>query len=144
MNPREPVEALRPGEIAFFFDLWPNTAKQKGPHPTKQRTFVFEIEGKARPMLVLDRLDRQYDTRWYRVLRITTKPNRGDGRRREECYRLGRCVNPDKESYVVLEPLVHPETLLQGESVSHAPIKPLDRVVFDNVFRILTDRLLRR
>jgi hypothetical protein len=123
---KSPEVRLEPGDIAFFVDLWPNTAEKAGPHPHKEKTLCYTIEGKARPMLVWQRLDRRGGATWYRLSKFTTKGTGVDGKPRKGCQLVGKLVDPEKNSYLELEPFAHPDNLMEPLS-SHRPIKRLDQ-----------------
>jgi hypothetical protein len=129
-------------DVAYFVYLHLDTAERERPHPTKKGEWIYAVAGKPRPMLVLRRLrERAYGgCRRFLVLRLTSKSQDGKGNPREGVMRIGKCIHPDTESFLVLEPLLVPENLLDKKEDGARVLKPCDPLIFDNVLKIVTKR----
>ncbi len=130
------------GDVAYFVHLHLDTAAVKGAHPRQTATWVYHVEGKPRPMLVLTCL-KQCDRgrRWFLVLPITTKGYDGKGRRRSDVEPIGRCIDPDRDSFVRVEPCRLPENLLFCGNGGSAIVRSCDPLGVGNALKILEHKL---
>ena len=125
------------GQVARFIKLHLDTLVRKDKHPHKEGESIYTIDGKTRPMLVLERLSRERGRRWFRVLPITTKGRDEGGNRRDDVEPIDNCIEADKVSFVEMRPQWLPDNLFDGSI-----IKPCDPIVFGHVLRILSTRRL--
>lgn len=74
MTEQESTRLPNEGEAAYFVHLHLTTVRPKGPHPHRHGEWVYEANGKPRPMLVIRALPkRDRGARWFLALPITSK-----------------------------------------------------------------------
>jgi hypothetical protein len=110
-TPRE-GQTLRAGDVVYFCDFHLNTARSVSDKPVYANTYVYEVHGKPRPMLVLDEIgEDKSGTKFFRVLKLSTKTS-------EFKHKLGyRHIGPildDRASYADQTPYCLPENLVAG------------------------------
>ncbi|MBW3596871.1 MAG: hypothetical protein KY475_06290 [Planctomycetes bacterium] len=142
MSRRFASQPLPPGSIAYFMYLHLNTARWVR-RAEKKGHDVYDVEAKARPVLVLDeQVIYEHGAKWYRVLRVTsTKPIDSRGKLRRGYEFFGPYVDPEKVSYIFCYPEWYPENLVYPDG---GPTKQLDRMVYDNLIKVITAKALRR
>lgn len=125
------------GDIVYFVYLHLDTAKYDRPHPVIEGECIYAVAGKPRPMLVVERLEREYGgRRRFMAFRFTSKNQDGRGNPRKRVIPIGRCISPDQNSFLVLEPLFLPENLLHEKHGSPSVLRRLDPLGFGNILRI--------
>lgn len=130
--------------VAYFMDLHLNSAVCHGRHEFKPDHWVYRLDAKARPMLVVRSGRNDRGCRWYHVLRITTKGCDAQGRRKPQLVSIGKLIDGDAASFVDIEShLLLPDTLIHVVDGKDSVVKTLDRDDFDNIVRMAGDRLLR-
>jgi len=102
--------ALHAGQVAQFVFLHKDTARRVG--NVDQETFVYEVNAKSRPMLVLARSRVEHGGRVYPVAPITSRGCKPDGTVKRNHRFIGDCIERGKMSYVKLEVEYYPECLL--------------------------------
>lgn len=114
MSAPKPSPPLSERDIAYCYCLHLNTATIKTP-PNGKGHAIFEVEGKARPVVILsdDRRD-EFGARWYRVARTTTKPHDKNGNIKRGYKRIGTCVDPERVSYLFCYPEWYPANLVKN------------------------------
>lgn len=138
------VNELAEGTIAYFFQLHLDTAVKREPHPNRADVWHFQVEGKARPMLIWNIGPNDRGCRWLRVFRITTKPLDSRDRARPNLIRAPGLVNENVVSYVDADSNLNiPESLLQQDDRSRTVIR-LDRLVFQGLMTELNRFMLSR
>lgn len=136
--------ALAERTVAYFMELHPNSAVCHARHEFKANHWVYRVEAKARPMLILGvgRYDR--GCRWYRVLRITTKGYDGQGQRKPQLMSIGKLLDGDSVSFVDVESVLQlPDNLVHARDGGNSVLTILGREDFDHIVRTVGDRLLR-
>jgi hypothetical protein len=134
-----------PGErdIAYFVDLHLDTVAILQAD-RKEKHWIYTVVGKPRPMVVMRRLPgRERGRVWFRVLRITSKGLDEQGRLLPDMQRIGRCIDPDRESFVKLEALKLPENMLSAMDGSSSVHQPCDPLSFGNAVKVLQFKMLR-
>ena len=127
------------GDFAYFVDLDLKTVTRTGPHPHREKVWVYRVEGKAHPMLVvsIDR-NREPGRSWYIVLPVTTKGLDRRGNVKPKMFRIGGCVDEDKESFLRLERYRYPENMLDCDS-EHSPVsKQCDPEAYGHILKIVS------
>jgi hypothetical protein len=134
----------REGEAAYFVHLHLDTAKQGTMRPLTPDVYLYQVEGKPRPMLVIRQLPgRERGRRWFLTLPITSKGRREDGSVLSNVQPIGNCIDVDKQSYVKLEVHRLPENLLNRKDGGQLVVKPCDPMGFRNAVRIVSHKMLR-
>jgi hypothetical protein len=128
------------GDVVYFIHLHLDTVELKGPHPYKKGEWKYTVDGKPRPMLVLQSLSEQAygKGRRFKVLRFTTKNLDGKGNPRKNVIPMGRCIDPDTDSFLVAELLWLPQKLLHGKPGATCVLRRFDPLEFGNILRCLT------
>ncbi len=127
---------LHEGDIAYFMHLQNNTAKILREHDRIPKTYICEVEAKARPMVIVHVLRRDRGTQWYEVFPITTKGQKETGELRDELVPIGRAIDPDIESFAEITPQRYPQNLYSGWVVCGEG----NREQLDNLLRIYTHK----
>lgn len=147
---KHPIEPRLPGdgEVAEFFYLHLNTARNVGPHEHIEKTFVFSVDGKARPMLVMRALRKKNrDRHWFLVLPITSKRMDGSDKPRKDIVWLGKLLvessgrDGPNESGVICEVNRLPDNLM-GPNYERRPVKKLDPMTFRNILSLVRHNVL--
>lgn len=132
------------GQVAYFVQLHLETAQEREKHPHLQRVRVYSVDGKARPMLVLTQLSKPArGRRWFLVLPITSKGQDARGRTRTDVQRIGNCLDPERPSFVKLEPVRLPDNLLSSGCGQTPVVQPCDPQAFGNAVKVLMHCVLR-
>lgn len=137
---------LEVGSVYRFWVLWPDKAQKMRRHECLKGVSYFNVPGKARPVLVVDRCRQtHHGVRHYWVLPFTTKGKREDGSLKEDHVFVGRCINADRESYLVLDVLRYPENLAEKSAANntHEEIEPYDRVLLAGIVNHVNHKRLR-
>ena len=138
------VPDLADGDVVYFVYLHLNTVDTGKPvrRSHKERTYFYEVEGKARPMLVCgDPLERN-GIKWHRVCPLTTKGLDESGKTKKGYIPVGNLIHPEKVSYLCCHPELYPENLLSVKNGSKCAVKRLDPQDMTSLMSILT-KLLR-
>lgn len=139
-----PTHQPKEGDVATFMHLHLSTATKKGKHPHREGHWVVEVEGKARPMLIIRALPNKDRGRWwFLAMPITSKGKDESGRTRRNVESIGNCLETTRESFVELEVRKYPENLLHFEQGGSPLITPCDQDAFRNFFRIVSHKALR-
>ncbi|MEI8376250.1 MAG: hypothetical protein WCJ35_25800 [Planctomycetota bacterium] len=128
-------------EIAEFVHLHLDTVAVNGPHPKHEGEYIYQVEGKPRPMLVLSRLDEERGQVFFLVLPIT-KVGYVNGKLRKRVEPIGDCITPGVQSYVLTEPCRLPANMLHC-APGQSPIRRLrNRFAFLHAIKKVQDRVL--
>lgn len=131
------------GAVAYFVDLHLDTVEMAEEHAHKERHFVFSVEGKIRRMLVLQRLSRLCRGRsWFLVLPITSKGLDERGKLKPNYKPIGKCLEPDVESYVELRPVQLPDNMLSRSGGQSAVFHPCNPLFIQNAYATLYQTVL--
>lgn len=105
------------GHILWFVHLHLETAC-KVRSGKKDRENVYEVEGKTRPMFVIDCVNgRAKNSLVYRVLPITKSGLKEDGTVKRGFLDTQEFLTPGVRSFVELSPREYPQNLLAPESL---------------------------
>ncbi len=140
MTKAEPEVTVREGDVIYFHDLHLETARRVSQAPIYQNIHRFEVEGKSRPVIIIDELEttgNRGGTKWLRVLRLSTKIS--DVKKKLGYIAIGPILDRDKVSYADSTPQRLPSNLIDGSVKKH-----IDRLDFGNIMRIVTNEVLRR
>ena len=141
MSKPESEPHLKERDVAYLVKLHLDTVCLKAPHPSRQDEFIYEVEGKPRPMLIIRVLPkRDRGVHWVLAVALTTSCPRA---RKDQLRRIGNCVNEKVVSYVETEVHKLPETMRPNDANGSAVIKRLDRYAFDHVIKIISHGLLQ-
>ena len=127
-----PIGSLSAGDVRSFVKLHLDSAREKRERLINGN-WLYEVEGKARPMVVLAAPQIRNGRRWYLVVPLHSKPSR-------DCIPLANFLGPTKQSFADLTdgcPLL-PENLLA--SPREHPADKLDKQCFDNLLLIVSRR----
>ena len=137
-----PIPAER--DVAEFMKLHLDTAEQRGEHPYNTNEYVYSVDGKPRPMLVIRVFPkRERERRWFLVLPITKKGCDAKGNRRTEFVAIGKLSESGPDSYVEMAPQKLPENLLHRRHGRTRIESPCDRIAFDGAVKQLIILLLQ-
>ena len=135
-------KAFKSGDVVYFYHLFLATVRdrQPAPHPATDDTFVFRVNGKARPMLIVDRIPYHSGhggSTWYRVLPITTKGTE-HGRPKPGHEPIGPCIDGNRPSYVNCYELTsYPDALLSAEHAGPL-VQPVDPNAIQNILSVVS------
>lgn len=128
---------LRPCDIVYFDYLHLGTAVATPRSGCSHRSWAshYCIEGKARPVLILDELNEDFGVKWYRILKVTTKdyPERNS-------QKIGP-VFSEKVSYVSLEPELYPINLRSSREPESNEKKTMSRLACDSIRKIMVSSI---
>lgn len=135
-------------DIATFVHLHLRTVSLKAPpKPTESQPqlpeghALYEVEGKARPMLILKVLSRKrVGRREYLLLPITSKGLDASDQPRKDVVPIGTLINQDRNSFITVEPVKYPESMVSrkpGRSPVIAKLRP-------DVFKGILDQVRAR
>ena len=141
--PLHDTQPLTEGTVAYFVHLHLDTAKQIAKHAHREQHWVYEVEGKPRPMLILSKPRSERGQHWYRVSPLTTKGLNEQGACKPRHVRIGTLCNQDSESYVIAEVYNVPENLVHLVHGRSPVIGTIDRLAFGNILKIVQNVLLR-
>lgn len=127
MNNRNAAPLLRAGQIVYFVHLHLDTVRHARPHDFRENHLVFEVEGKARPMLVWKCEGEKRGHRWYRVFPMT----------RQKLNKRGFQV-PFGDEYINLDPRSIPDNMLYCEGSRSPVVKSLDPQSFGCILKIMS------
>ena len=126
------------GDVAYFVKLHLDTAVKKGPHAHREDHRVYEVEGKPRPMLVMQLLTKRCrGRRQFLVLPITSQGHDEKGTRRSDVKPIGRCIDDEHDSFVEMERWLLPENLLHAPDGKSPMKKPCEPFAVQNVQKIM-------
>jgi hypothetical protein len=104
---------LKRGTVVYARFVHLNTAKDF--REKNQDIFECSMEGKYRPVLVLELFDEEYGPiRWYQVLKLTTQGLWKNGEKRSNLVGLGCILNKEKETFAERFPTSYPSNLMDG------------------------------
>ena len=132
------------GEAAYFMHLHLGTVDltTKRKHAHKEDHWIMQVEGKARPMLVIRSLPKSERGRtWFWALPITKSGTDGFGKIRDNVQYIGNCLNNDVESFVELEIHEYPENLLHCGDGSSPLLTPCNVLAFRSAFSIVIHKV---
>jgi hypothetical protein len=139
-------DELEEGAVAMFFFLHLETATRGEPHQFLPDHWYFQVEGKARPMLIWDvGPSNSAGRRWLRVLRFTSKGLDSKDRVKDNLVPLASFLSERVElSYLDVDTeLKLPDSLLFRDE--RTPIvRKLSPIEYGNVMRIATHRAMSR
>ncbi len=141
-----PLSSQLPKEmdIAYFVHLHLDTTEPSSDRSHKQDHFVYCVEGKPRPMLVLRVLPDHRGRRWFRVLPITSKGKDANERLKNGVFFVGKLPGNERDSYITADDLRKlPENMVHRAKDRSPIIHSMDRLEFDNVVRIAASLSMR-
>jgi len=131
------------GDTAYFVHLHLDTAVSDGHHEFREAIEVYRVEGKPRPMFVIQVLDkRDRNRRWLLTCPVTSKPLDSKDRERPDMLPIGNCLDQEKSSFVRLELHKLPENLLHAREGKSPVLAPCDPTAYRNVVRIVLHKAL--
>ena len=144
-NSRADSSIPKEGDVAYFVKLHLDTLQMTGTHPSRPDHWLYSLEGKSRPMLVIRLLpERVRGRRWFRVLPITSKGSDGNGKQKNGVEPIGNCLDPAVLSFVELEPQVLPENMICRKSDGQLDrVTPCDPSSFANAVKVLMVRMYK-
>lgn len=129
------------GDVAYFVKLHLDTVECTGPHSTRTDHCCYRVDGKARPMIVIRRIERRRRGRtWFVVLELTTKGLSENGEVMDGYMSIGRAVDRDRDSFVGLKPDELPENMLSFKD-GRAAVGRMDQLVQEHIFNVLERRI---
>jgi hypothetical protein len=106
-------QPLREGDVIYFHDLHLDSARRVSERPTCRNTYFYQVEGKPRPMIILDDIEENRDgVRWFRVVKLST--NISEWKRKRGYVWIGPIVDQGTQSYADRTPCWIPENLVAG------------------------------
>jgi hypothetical protein len=131
------------GDVANCVFLHLDTVARMDKHALHGGEWLYEVAGKPRPMLILQRRAKQYRGRtWFLALPITTKGRDEKGQVREGMQWIGKCLDGQQDSYVRMEVREIPDNLLHYERGGSALVSPCDYCAFQNAVRVIMHKAL--
>jgi hypothetical protein len=135
---------ISPGAVVEFAYLHMDSAQYSRPHEHKERTGIYQIEGKNRPMVVFAlRAAAERGHRWYLVAQVTSKGRAEDGTVKPGYEYVGKCITDDTESFVRLALECYPDNLIHSREGRPVTYQPCNTLAFHNAMRVLTFRIFR-
>ena len=131
------------GKVAYFVHLHLDTAHFTSEHQHRAGHLVFDIEGKARPMLVLAHLGRSRGRTWFLTCLVTSKANNGSDHKRQDLMPIGTCITEDKDSFVDLTPLRMPDNLIHRKANKPPQVKPVNPLAFQSAVKVILHKVSR-
>ena len=131
--------------VAYFVALHLDTVCEFEPHPVRTGERVYKVDGKPRPMLVLQRRpEKRRGRRWFFVLPITSKGLNEKGELLPGMERIGNCLDPTRDSFVELRLRELPENMIHLSNGSPVVKTACDPLAFANALKVLQHRLMSR
>lgn len=137
MNNLNQRRHLRARDIPYFIQLHLESVTENDsvPHPWKKGHRIYSVEGKPRPMLVIQEMPRKRGKNRYMVYSLTSKkPESGN----KDVIRIGNCIDPEKTSFIATEPQVLPENMISRDGEKNSAIRSIGRMEFNNIMSILS------
>ena len=130
-------------DIAYFVHLHLDTIELSSPHSHREGHCVYRVEGKPRPMLVLNVLPDQRGCRWFRVLPITSKGKDANERLKRSLFPIGKLPGFECDSYITSDdPRKLPENMVHRANGRSPIIHTMDRLGFDSLVSIARHHLM--
>src|SRR4029079_12957603 len=130
---------LAEGDVVYVDYLHFDTARSKKTS-SKSGHFWYEVEGKARPALILGGHFHKNGKKWHLIYAFTTKGVDEKGKTKMRYIRLHVFINPAQTSYVNCIPESYPENLVSTEDGQRCVIKRLNHLELANVTTIIRAR----
>jgi len=135
VTPNNIAQELRQGDIIYFVHLHLDRVRKLRKAENYRNTYVYEVEGKARPMIILDELRGEQDgVTWFRVLKLSR--GRSPQKQRPGHRRIGPLLEDGIDSFVDCHPHSYPDNLIAGDV-----IKRLDRLQLTSILAIIGFKL---
>ncbi len=131
------------GEAAYFVHLHLTSARQIRPSH-KDQHWIYEVEGKPRPMLVICEPKKERGELWFLALPITSSPAEESAPNRKNYQRIGDCLREGTDSFVELIVCKLPERLLHRQDDESPIMQPCRREEVQNAVKVLTNLALSR
>lgn len=130
-------------DIAYFVHLHLNTIELSSAQSHREGHSFYRVEGKPRPMLVLNVLPDQRGCRWFRVLPITSKGKDANERLKQSLFSIGKLPGFKCDSYIASDDARKlPENMVHRASGRSPIIHTMDRMVFNNLIIIARHHLM--
>lgn len=134
----------RDREVAQFVCLHLNTVKVRERHPQKKDHWLYSVEGKPRPMIVLRRLPHTERGRTRFVVLPVTKSGLDErGRVKDGYAAIGNCIDSSFNSFVKVEQQILPDNMLDSSIGDGGIIGVCDPLGFSNAIKMLQRKLLQ-
>lgn len=135
----------RDREVAYFVKLHLDTIVRKGDHPRNGGEAIYSVDGKPRPMLVLQRLqERERGKLWFLVLPVTSAGLDGNEKPKASVQPIGNCIDKHKDSFVEMDVQKLPDNMIVRGSVGEVRrLAPCDPLTFMNVVKIVEHKVLK-
>ena len=144
MAPTDRNEVLpSEGDVAYFVKLHLDKVRFVKHIDDPKKTGLYEVEGKARPMLVCKVLAGNSGRR-FRVFPMTTKGVDRLGQPKACRVSVGRLPNDTEDSFVMVDEIQRlPENMLSPDWGRPGVFNRLDPFIYGHVIRIWQDCSLR-
>ena len=131
------------GDVAYFVKLHLDKVRFVKQIDEPKKTGLYEVEGKARPMLVCKVLAGNSGRR-FRVFPMTTKGVDRLGQPKACRVSVGRLPNDSEASFVMVDEIQRlPENMLSPDWGRPSVFNRLDPLIYGHVIRIWQDCSLR-
>ena len=139
MSNNRPAFNLNPGDVAYYIRLHLDTLRYLGDHPENRDDRMYEVAGKARPMIVIKVISTDRSGRSkYQTVSLTSKGRDWNGDLRPGFVRLGDLLQNGTESFVKLSVDETPDNLIQPPG----KLKALDQLSFNAIISILQKTMI--
>ncbi len=142
MSRTDSFSDLAEGDVVYVDYLHFDSARSKKTS-SKSGHFWYEVEGKARPALILGEHIYKNGVKWHRIYSLTTKGVDEKGNTKKRYIRLEGFINPAQTSYVCCIPQSYPENLVSIENGRKRIIKRLDKPTLSILMKIIGTEALR-
>lgn len=126
-------------DIVYCVHLHLNTVTPVEKLSDKEDHWIYRVEGKARPMLVVRVENSKPGRRLFRVIPITSQGLKEDGQLKPGHVRIGRLQGYECNSFAnVGDPQTLPENMLANSKGQNRIVDTIDPLGFDNLLKIIT------
>ena len=133
----QPTPLPEENTVAYFVHLHADTAEKMLSDCRRRGESLFRVFGKARPVLVLRKLPKKARDRvWFVVLPVFSAREKA-GTHGMNMWEIGGCIDGDKQSWVLLEPIRVPDSLFVNT------VRRCNQLELHNVWKILNHKLMK-
>ena len=145
MAPTDRTEVLpSAGDVAYFVKLHLDTVRFVKHSDERKKIGLYEVEGKARPMLVCEVVAGNSGRCSFRVFPMTSIGVDGEGRPQQYRIPVGRLGFETTNSYVVADDIHRlPENMLSPDEDGECIIQSLGKLTLGHVIKIWQGHALR-
>ena len=129
-------------EVAYFVHLHLDTVTEQARHSEMEDVWIYSVQGKPRPMLVLRRLpERKRGRRMLLVVPITSQGLDSQRKLLPDHEPIGDCLDRGKPSYLKLQLQRLPENLVHRQAGKSSIKQPCDPFAFGHVIKTIENKI---